>query len=68
MTRKDYVAIAAAIKVSTLPPYKGEDPPNSRARQAWNDACLVVARNIADVLQADNVRFDRARFLTACGV
>jgi len=27
-----------------------------------------IARNLADALQADNPRFDSARFLTACGV
>ena len=27
-----------------------------------------LARNLAEALQADNPRFDRARFLEACGV
>jgi hypothetical protein len=51
MTRKDYVAIAAAI-----------------ARAQLNQDCQMVADCIADVMARDNPRFDRARFLKACGV
>ena len=56
MTRKDYVMIAEVFaqfgNISTLEETIGAD----------------LARNLADALQADNARFDRARFLTACGV
>ena len=58
MTRKDYVMIAEVLSNSAhaLNPFTGE--------------CLFneLVRDFADVLQADNDRFDRARFLDACGV
>ena len=67
MTRKDYVAIAEAINVSSL---RGYDPREwgQSYLNGREDALTVVARNIADVMQADNPRFDRSRFLKACGV
>ncbi len=52
MTTKDYTKIARAILVATVE----------------QDARARVARSIADELQADNERFDRAKFLSACGV
>ncbi len=61
MTRKDYVAIAAAIKART-----------EMARNIQNSAVRLthykeLTGDIADVLARDNSRFDRARFLAACG-
>lgn len=60
MTRKDYVMIADSIKA---------------ARENWEgfapesqEAIDGLARSLASKLQADNDRFDRARFLDACGV
>ncbi len=56
MTRKDYILIAEAIKA---------------IREDFGDnpvALDVVADELALALQADNSRFDTARFLTACGV
>ena len=55
MTRKDYVAIAAAIKTA------------DRYDDGEQIAAAIV-QNIAGVMAADNPRFDRARFLKACGV
>jgi hypothetical protein len=56
MTRKDYQLIADVFanfgKIIILEETIGAD----------------IARNLADALQADNPRFDRARFLAACGV
>ena len=54
MTRKDYVMIADVIKNL--------------------DECIdsygldVLVENMSDALAKDNPRFDRARFLAACGV
>jgi len=65
MTRKDYELIAAAIagQHSEIP----SDEP-----KVWESAykCGVTdaARALADALAEDNPRFDRARFLAACGV
>ena len=56
MTRKDYILIAEAIEAI-------------RADFGDNPVALdVVAGELASALQADNSRFDKARFLTACGV
>ena len=56
MTRKHYVAIAEIL----------------RARKGiWSTAELArkdIAERIADTMANDNPRFDRARFLKACGV
>jgi hypothetical protein len=54
MTRKDYVVIAEVIKNldEVLDSY----------------ALEVLADNMAEALESDNPRFDRARFLVACGV
>lgn len=59
MTRKDYVLIAAALRAAR--------PPGTallaRCHQADCDALVI-----ADRLAGDNPRFDRERFLKACGV
>lgn len=56
MTRKDYQLISEVFaqfgNICNLEETIGAD----------------IARNLADALQADNPRFDRARFLEACGV
>ncbi len=61
MTRKDFVLIAQAVRecgylTDSVPPMSAE-----RARG-------IIATELADVLRRTNERFDRARFLTACGV
>lgn len=38
------------------------------ARSAGDDLAKLIALNLADKLAEDNPRFDKARFLTACGV
>lgn len=56
MTKKHYEAIARVFRRNTdLPAAAGA-------------AVRETARELADVLQADNPRFDRDRFLTACGL
>jgi hypothetical protein len=57
MTRKDYILIAEVIRASKL-------------SWAGNNNYLVddISRALADTLEQDNPRFNRARFLTACGV
>lgn len=55
MTRKDYVMIADILK--------GQ-------QKAHNDLETIeeIAYSFADVLEEDNPRFDRHKFLVACGV
>ena len=59
MSRKHYQAIAAALAANYLP-IKGVDPVRDAIHR---DYCHAVANALA----ADNARFDRARFLAACG-
>lgn len=62
MSRKDYCAIASAISASR--PMEGED---SASGKAYLFALQTAAENIADILAKENERFDRGRFLKACG-
>lgn len=55
MTRKDYEAIASAIAEAR----------RSMPHDYVQDVVDTVALHVADVLEADNERFDRERFLTA---
>lgn len=65
MTRKDYIAIAAAIR-SEVPrtPYGIEPSHCAYVRESLRG----VAAKIATHAEADNARFDRTRFLHACGL
>jgi hypothetical protein len=58
MTRKDYVAIAEALGAARRFCETGNQ------RRGTERAVHCVA----DVMAAGNPRFDRARFLKACGV
>ena len=58
MTRKDYVAIAAAIRKEV------DAGPNKNGHTITQK----IAENIADVMIRDNQRFDRSRFFKACGI
>ena len=59
MTKKDYVRIAAALARSK-DAFRGSDG----MRVQWQEDVSVIADALAD----DNPKFDRARFLKACGV
>lgn len=56
MTKKDYVKLAAVLKVSS-----DADP----VRISW---IKDIVRELMSVLWEDNHRFDRARFWAACGL
>lgn len=61
MTRKDYVKIAQVFA----------DQINTEHSQKNSAGVLTLARSVrsmADMLQSDNPRFDRARFTAACGI
>lgn len=55
MTRKHFIAIAAII--------------DARRDELTTEGILLLplARDMADMFAADNPRFDRERFLKACG-
>lgn len=59
MTRKDYIMIARTIKGNQRHFKEGEE---------GHTLLWILAHQFANDLQADNPRFDRARFLDACGV
>lgn len=63
MTRKDYVLIAGALKSSHV-----SNTLNNGNRALYNNGIDNAASLIADALARDNPRFDRERFLKACGV
>ncbi len=65
MTRKDYVMIAGIIKDCNLIPTLNK---NKEEGLIQADILFTVASQLAYKLEQDNPRFDRARFLTACGV
>ncbi len=54
MTKKDYIPLAAAIKYAF-----DYVPPNSQASYIVQELCVI--------LETDNPRFDRDKFLKACG-
>lgn len=59
MTKKDYVLIAKVLK-------HGVD--NHKAADSALEMVEVLAGYLACEFKKENPRFDRARFLTACGV
>lgn len=63
MTRKDFVLIADTLK-ATKPFSSARVMVNMDALLAWR----ATAEAMADALARTNPQFDRARFLTACGV
>ena len=59
MTRKDYELIASVLRANGEKDWRGEN-----ARETWEEIC----EELADSLAIDNPRFDRERFLAACGI
>ena len=66
MTRKDYVAAAAAIKGTT--DRAGNLGLTIPEVYAYVRGARAVALELAYHFASDNPRFDTARFLKACGV
>ena len=65
MTRKDYVLIAEALKDSKPTTWDGSTEQfDNGAYTAW----LSSVRMLCYRLSQNNPRFDRERFLAACGV
>lgn len=69
MTRKNYEAIAAAIKA--LKAERSQNAIDSVAPgsydRGFNDALNTIASNLCDVFDSDNPNFDHSRFLKAAG-
>ncbi len=62
MTKKDYILVAKAIKnhYETWANYYSDYEPNVKLG--------YLVQDLANTLARDNSRFDRQRFLTACGI
>lgn len=63
MTKKDYIEVARIIK--------GVEPlgsMNDGAKAGIELARREIARELASLFQRDNGRFDRERFMAACGL
>jgi len=67
MTKKHYVAIAktmAALRAAYCP----ENRPGHNIDAGYRQATTDVSEELATYFASENPRFDRARFLTACGL
>ena len=62
MSRKDYRATADLIKSQ-----RRLDGPTEATRLA-NDTLRNIADGMASIFKADNSRFDRQKFMEACGL
>lgn len=62
-TKKHYKAIAEIIENRVGDGFTGED-----YDRGWHDAAKSIAAMLADYFAKDNSRFNRERFLTACGL
>ena len=60
LTKKYFIAIAKIIKDSK---YNG----NTQECKIGNAANYVLASNLADYFQKENINFDREKFIKACG-
>ena len=74
MTKKDYELIAKAINKEANSLFLADrivpaDPKMNVRMATWaHTVAGYIAQAIADNLEADNLRFDRDKFLKACGV
>ena len=57
MSKKDYKKFATIIKNRV-----------NIQRTSWNAELFMIASDMAKAFQEDNPRFDRSKFLIACGV
>lgn len=64
MTRKDYIAFANILR-GRLTEAQARGERSGRAEAVT--AMLKTINDVAELFQAENPRFDRARFLAACG-
>jgi hypothetical protein len=62
MSKKHYIAIAAAIWDELHGPLAMQRTPDEA------DGIRRMARRLTQVFWSDNPRFDRKRFLDACGI
>ena len=61
MTKKDYIIFASVIK-QHIEDEGGKENPSAKI------ALERLAKTLCSIFQEDNARFDRTRFLAACGI
>jgi hypothetical protein len=61
VTRKDYILIARALNSSRIAVI-------GKREEDFESGRKLACQALADYLETDNSRFDRERFLKACGV
>jgi hypothetical protein len=66
MTRKDYEAVARVILCERAS-VEARECDTAKTLNAW-ETTARVAYQLAQVFEHQNPRFDRARFLEACGL
>lgn len=68
MSKKHFIQLAAALRASrpttNKPHFADLTPCESMNLAGWR----MTVRSVADVCAQTNPRFDRARFLAACGM
>ena len=62
MTRIDYELLARSLKATTHPEFLTE------IGRAWEVGYGSACAAVADACEGQNTRFDRERFLSACGL
>lgn len=67
MTRKDYEKLSQMIR-NRLSVIRKMDTTDSDWYRGAFDGLLMLARDYADDFERDHPRFDRQRFLDACGL
>ena len=65
MTKKDYELIAAVIATNYRESHLWS---NKDKREGAENSVECISEDLANMLAADNSRFDRERFLQACGL
>lgn len=68
MTRKDYELIAATMLDARPSPYASDAKGYAVRYAARLSQYRIDCETLADALATDNARFDRDKFLAACGV
>lgn len=62
MTKKHFEAIARILNMYSL-----NNPAPGTFDEGYHDAAFGIANDMADLFASENPRFNREKFLTACG-
>ena len=68
MTKKDYIAISAAIKDAIDSTCSKANGMNEREFKILSCAQILLVNRISEVMAQDNPKFDGTKFAKACGL